>query len=73
MRKKEAISLVEYFYHKEARLEEAVRDCALRYIRREVDSVDLLEEIIAKEHLNAFREISSEVLRILDMLEKQGD
>ena len=73
MRKKEAISIVEYFYQKEARLEEAVRDCAYRYIRRDLDSVELLEEIIAKEHLNAFREISADVLRILDLCEKQGD
>lgn len=71
MRKKERISIIEYFYHMEARLEDAVRDCAYRYIRRDLDSVDLLEEIIAKERLNAFRDFSFDVLRILDMLEKE--
>lgn len=71
MNKKESISLVEYFYCKQARLEEAVRDCSYRYIRRDLDSVELLEEIIAKEHLNAFNEVMNDVLNILQLCGRQ--
>lgn len=73
MRKKEALSIVEYFYHMQARLENAVTDCAYRYIRRDVDSVELLEEIIAKERLTMFNEVMRDVLNILQLCEKQGD
>ena len=69
MRKKEALSLVEYFYTKQIRLENDVTDCALKYIRREMDSVDLLEEIIAKERLRMFDEVMREVLHILELSE----
>lgn len=54
MRKQEHISLMQYFYNMQIRLENAVKDCSYRYIRRDLDSIDLLEEIIAKERLNAF-------------------
>lgn len=67
MRKKESISLVQYLYFTEQRLENAVSDCSVRYVRRELDSIDLLEEIIAKERLNAFRDFSADVLRILSL------
>ncbi|MCD7723052.1 MAG: hypothetical protein LUH82_03760 [Clostridiales bacterium] len=70
MRKGEIISLVEYFYHQQARLEAAVRDCGYRYIRRDLDSVDLLEEIIAKERLIEFNRVMADVLRILEICEK---
>lgn len=70
MRKGEAISIVQYFYYMEQRLENAVRDCSYRFVRRDLDSVDLLEEIIAKERLNAFREFSADVLRILKLNEE---
>ena len=73
MRKNEMISLAEYFYHKQIRLENAVTDCTYRYVRRDLDSVEILEEIIAKEHLKEFNETMNDVLRILKMCEKQGD
>lgn len=73
MRKKEALSVVEYFYHMQARLEAAIADCSYRYVRRELDSVDLLEEIIAKERLKMFNEVMFDVLKILELCEKQGD
>lgn len=73
MRKKERISIVEYFYHMQARLEAAVTDCSFRYIRREFDSIDHLEEIIAKERLKMFNETMFDVLNILELCEKQGD
>lgn len=69
MRKKEIISIVEYFYHKQARYEDAVRTCSYRYIRRDLDSIDLLEEILAKERLKTLEEISREVLHILNLTE----
>lgn len=72
MRKQEAISLTKYFYHMQIRLENAVKDCSYRYIRRDLDSIDLLEEIIAKERLNAFNDIMYDVLTILKLNEEQG-
>lgn len=39
MRKKEAISLVQYLYNMDCRLEEAVKDCNYRYVRRDLDSI----------------------------------
>ena len=73
MRKKERLSIVEYFYHMQVRLEAAVTDCSFRYIRREFDSVDHLEEIIAKERLKMFNEVMFDVLNLLELCEKQGD
>lgn len=67
MRKREAISLVQYLYCAEERLENAVKDCSYRYVRRELDSLDLLEEIIAKERLNCFRDISADILHLLKL------
>lgn len=67
MRKQEIISLVGYLYNMEERLENAVKDCSYRYVRRDLDSLDLLEEIIAKERLNCFRDISADILHILHL------
>lgn len=67
MRKSEIISLVQYLYCAEERLENAVKDCSYRYVRRDLDSLDLLEEIIAKERLNCFRDISADILHILHL------
>lgn len=67
MRKQEIISLVGYLYNMEERLESAVKDCSYRYVRRDLDSLDLLEEIIAKERLNCFRDISADILHILHL------
>lgn len=67
MRKQKIISLVGYLYNMEERLENAVKDCSYRYVRRDLDSLDLLEEIIAKERLNCFRDISSDILHILHL------
>lgn len=70
MRKGEAISVVQYLVFAEQRLENAVSDCSYRYVRRNLDSLDLLEEIIAKERLNAFRDFSADILRILKLNEE---
>ena len=72
MRKQEHISLMQYFYNMQIRLENAVKDCSYRYIRRDLDSIDLLEEIIAKERLNAFKDFTQDVLTILKLNEEQG-
>ena len=72
MRKQEHISLMQYFYNTQIRLENAVKDCSYRYIRRDLDSIDLLEEIIAKERLNAFKDFTQDVLTILKLNEEQG-
>lgn len=72
MRKKEAISLVQYLYNMDCRLEDAVKDCNYRYVRRDLDSIDLLEEIISIENKKLFEQISGDILRILrlDISEK---
>lgn len=67
MRKKEVINLVQYLYCAEERLEQDVQNCSYRYIRRKLDSIDLLEEIIARERLNCFREVSADILHILEL------
>ncbi len=72
MRKQEHISLMQYFYNMQIRLENAVKDCSYRYIRRDLDSIDLLEEIIAKERLNAFNDFTQDILTILKLNEEQG-
>lgn len=56
---------MQYFYCAEERLEEAVKDCSYRYVRRELDSLDLLEEIIAKERLQCFKDIRADIQQIL--------
>ena len=71
MCKKESISIAQYLYNMEERLENAVKDCSYRYIRRDLDSVELLEEIIAKERLQAFREFSFDIRRILKINEER--
>ena len=73
MRRREAISIVEYFYCMQQRLENTVNNCSYRCIRRDLDRVELLEEIIAKEHLKLFNIVMQDVLNILKLTEHQGD
>lgn len=67
MNKQEAVNIVKYLYFLEARLSSDVDDTVLRYLRRELDSVDLLEEIIAKERLKLFYEIEADLIKILQL------
>lgn len=67
MRKNEAIEIVQYLLFMESRLENAVKDCNYRYVRRDLDSIDLLEEIIAIENKKLFETISGDILRILHL------
>ena len=73
MKKRETIDLVKYLYFMEARLLNAVQDCSYRYVRRELDSLDLLEEIIAKERLAFFYEMENTIIRILRLREEEGE
>ena len=73
MKKRETIDLVKYLYFMEARLSNAVQDCSYRYVRRELDSLDLLEEIIAKERLAFFYEMENTIIRILRLREEEGE
>lgn len=67
LNKKEIISLQQYLYCAEERLEEVLKDCNYRYVRRELDSLDLLEEIIARERLNCFKDVSADIRHILQL------
>lgn len=42
-------------------------DCSYRFVRRDLDCIDLLEEILAKENLRQFKAISADILRILKL------
>lgn len=68
MTTKEKDKLLAYLYIVEDRLEAAYKDCNYRYVRRELDSVDLLEEIIALERLNAFKDFKADVLKLLNLM-----
>lgn len=67
MKKQEIINLVKYLYYLESRLNNEVDDFQIRYLRRKFDSVDLLEEIIAKERLKFFYQIEDDIIRILNL------
>lgn len=51
----------------QSRLDEAVRDCNYRYVRRDLDSIDLLEEIIALENKKLFEQVTQDILHILNL------
>ncbi len=67
MRKQEKISIVQYLYNMEERLTSALTDCNYRFVRRDLDSVDLLENIIALENLKLFHQITGDIIRILSL------
>lgn len=67
MRKQEKINLIRYLLQVDNRLENTLNDCEMRFIRRELDSVELLEEIIAKENLKLFRAITNDIIHILNL------
>lgn len=67
MRKQEKINLIRYLLQVDNRLESTLNDCEMRFVRRELDSVDLLEEIIAKENLKLFRAITNDILHIFNL------
>lgn len=74
MKKKEAISLLQWMYVTEERLTNVVSATEYRFIRRELDEVDLLEEIIAKSNLKFFQAMERDILRIIGLsVEEDSD
>lgn len=67
MNQSEKDKLSAYFYMCEDRLTQAYKDCNYRYVRRDLDSIDLLEEIIALERLNAFVDFKTDVMQLLNL------
>ena len=65
MTNKEKEKLYEYFYVAEIRLEENVDIWDMRATRSRLDSVDHLEEILAKEQLKTFRAVRDDILNLL--------
>ena len=63
---------MKYLYFLEARLQNDVTDCCNKFVRRELDSDDLLEEIIAKERLNFFYQIEDDIVKILNMTTEES-
>lgn len=59
--------IAEYFCMYEVRLEDNVKEFDIRACRRRLDSIDHLEEIIAKERLIMFESIRDDILTILNM------
>lgn len=67
MRKKEAINLIKWMYFTECRLESVLNNTEYRFVRRELDEVDLLEEIIAKSNYKFFLQMEREILKIIGL------
>lgn len=63
----EKMLIYEYFFNYETRLEESVDVWDIRATRRRLDSVDHLEEIIAKERLIMFRSVRDDILLLLKL------
>ena len=57
--------LCKYFYEQSVRLDNAVKDCNYRYVRRDLDEVDLLEEIIAISNQKFFNQVVADICNIL--------
>ncbi len=73
MRKNEGISLISYLYHTESRLNSVIESTEYRFVRRELDEVDLLEEIIAKSNYKFFLQIEHDILKILKFAVDDSD
>lgn len=73
MRQREKDLLMAYFYNYEIRLEDNVNSYDIRACRRRLDSLDHLEEIIAKERLNMFKSVREDIIRLLMIGDMQND
>lgn len=67
MTQKEKELLTEYLYNMDMRLDSAISDCSYRFVRRDLDELDLLEEILAHNTYKAFKQFSSDIVRILKL------
>ena len=60
-------NLLKYLYFKENKLHNDVVQACDRAFRINLDSVQLLEEIIAKERLALFHEIESDIIKVIGL------
>lgn len=60
-------NLLKYLYFKENKLHNDVVQASDRAFRINLDSVQLLEEIIAKERLALFHEIESDIIKVIGL------
>ena len=67
MKKQEAVNLIKWMYFTESRLESTLSDTEYRFVRRELDEVDLLEEILAKSNYKFFLQIERDILKIIGL------
>lgn len=49
------------------RLDSAISDCSYRFVRRDLDELDLLEEILAHNTYKAFKQFAGDIMRILNL------
>lgn len=73
MKKQETINIIKYLYYLESRLQADVDDYSYKFIRRELDEVDLLEEIIAKARLKLFYQIEEDLTKILKLSAEESN
>lgn len=59
--------LSEYFYNMDMRLDAAISDCSYRFVRRDLDELDLLEEILAHNTYKAFCQFANDVTSLLKL------
>ena len=59
--------LFKYLYFKQNKLQSDVNEASDRAFRMSLDSVQLLEEIIAKERLRMFHEIESDIIKVIGL------
>lgn len=57
--------IYKYLYYKSEQLNNEVNILCSRHYKRSLDSVELLEEIIAKERLNLMRELEKDIIHLL--------
>lgn len=67
MTQKEKELLTEYLYNMDMRLDSAISDCSYRFVRRDLDELDLLEEILAHNTYKAFKQFAGDIIRILNL------
>lgn len=67
MTENEKILIFEYFNNYQSRLENSVDVWDLRATRRNLDCIDHLEEIIAKERLKMFKSVRDDILLLLKL------
>lgn len=67
MKRHEAELLYSYFYNNLCRLEKEVKQLQFNIRYRNIDSSDLLELLIAYQQLETFREVTRQIILLLDI------